>query len=61
MTAEQQQVFCEQNEITVGPSYDAQGRIMGWYAYSPQKMVQAYAWKRSEAIETLAKLMEVMK
>lgn len=61
MTPEQREKFCEEYEITTGPSYDGQGRIMGWYAYAPQKMVQAFAWRRREAIEMLAKMMEVMK
>ena len=61
MTPEQREKFCEENEVTTGPSYNAQGELMGWYAYSPQKMTQAFAWKRHEAIEMLVKMMEAMK
>ena len=61
MTPEQREKFCEQNEVLVGPSYCQEGKPCGWYACAPQKMVQAFAAKRSEAIEILAKMMEVIK
>jgi hypothetical protein len=61
MTPEQRERFCEQNEVLVGPSYCQRGKVIGWYAYHNGKAVQAFAAKRTEAIEMLAKMMEMMK
>jgi hypothetical protein len=61
MTPEQREKFCEENKVTLCPSYDPKGQLVGWYAYCPQKMIHAYGSHRQEAIEMLAKMMEVMK
>jgi len=61
MTPEQREKFCEENEVIVGPIYGESGTCGGWYAWASQKMVHAYANGRSDAIEMLAKMMEVMK
>ena len=55
MTPEQREQFCERHEVIVGPIYDDNGKPRGWYAYTPQKMIQHSATTRAEAIEGLAR------